>query len=254
MTTRHVLFEPDPDSDDDDGPESGVGSDRRDSAYARHYRPHVHGHGTVPDAAPITGPPPARATTGDSCEISGDPRQRQPPRRSSVGAQVASPRPSPSPPKRRQSKDIISVGALSSAVAPRPPSYKSRPRRWQLAYVVRILPRRYLLQRCALELFFVDHSSVFVAFATSRLRAVWDAIWAQHPPRLSDAVKSLKPADHFKAWGVQERWRRRELSNFDYLMALNLCAGRRCVVSPNQCSLSAPRFHASHFFCSASTI
>lgn len=218
VTTRHLLFEPDPESDDED--------DKND--HARHYRRHVHGHGTVPDTAPVATLPGGAGASlaSDQCEIVHEARQAQQ-RRSSVVAAVGpgvSPHVSPFAPKRRRSRDSGSGGG--AAAASLASSCTARPKRWQLGYIVRILPRRYLLQRCALEFFFTDNSSAFVAFATKRLRAVWDAVWAQRPLRLGAAVKSLKPADHFKAWGIQERWRRREVSNFDYLMALNLCAGR----------------------------
>lgn len=220
VTTKHLLFEPDPDSDDEDDDEV--------MDHARHYRRHVHGHGTVPDTAPVAHAPGGvgASVASDQCEIVQDVRHTQQ-RRPSIAAAApgASLSASPSLLKRRGSRDAGSVGAASAA-PPVPPKTSARPRRWQLGYLVRILPRRYLLQKCALEFFFTDNSSAFIAFATSRLRAVWDAIWAQRPLRLADAVKSLKPADHFKAWGIQERWRRREISNFDYLMALNMCAGR----------------------------
>lgn len=226
VTTRHLLFEPDFDVD-----EATVDS----IDFTRHYKHRVHCHGTVPAFAADTLP-----NGLSDYECAGDDKSHAKMRRPSVSYAA-----SPAPPRRR-----VSVDSSSSHAAVRDqPSCK--PRRWQLNYLVRVLPRRYLLQRCALEFFFLDKSSVFVAFATSRLRAVWDAIWAQRPIRLVDSIKSLKPADHLKAWGVQERWRSeflclyiysvievrtnlfavifsgRELSNFDYLMALNFCAGRR---------------------------
>jgi hypothetical protein len=219
VTSLHLLFEPDPDSDDED--------DQNDNM--RHYRRHVHGHGTVPDTAPLAALPGGAGASlaSDQCEIVHEARQAQQ-RRSSIvaaGGPGSSPHVSQSASKRRRSRDSGSGGGVAAAHLASP-AYSAQPRRWQLAYIVRILPRRYLLKRCAVEFFFTDNSSAFVAFAPKRMRAVWDAVWAQRPLRLSAAIKSLKPSDHFKAWGIQERWRRREVSNFDYLMALNLCAGR----------------------------
>jgi hypothetical protein len=102
------------------------------------------------------------------------------------------------------------------------------PRRWSLAHVVRVLPRRYLLQPCALEFFFTDGSSAFLVFSSARLRLVFEALWAQRPPLLSagGAVKSLQGRKHLAASRLQDAWLQRQLSNFDYLMALNTMAGR----------------------------
>ena len=140
-------------------------------------------------------------------------------------------------------RDIRSSGLLHSATsavvpvaptAPRPDRVHKRhkiprPRRWDLALLQRVLPRRYLLQPCALELFFADGASAFLVFPSSRLRLVYEAVWAQHPPMLNPsngAVKSLQARKHLVASKLQEAWVHREISNFDYLMALNTLAGR----------------------------
>jgi hypothetical protein len=99
------------------------------------------------------------------------------------------------------------------------------PRRWSLAILVGILPRRYLLQPCALEFFFLDSSFSFFAFPRQKAKEVFEAVWAIRPPRLT-TVKSLQAGKHLKASQVREKWVRREISNFDYLMWLNLFAGR----------------------------
>ena len=165
----------------------------------------------MPDTSPVTAP----SSGAVKFIVGGDVHDVQHQRRLSNAALKPS-----SPPTQKMGHAAGDNSLIS-------PKKSSRPRRWQLNYILRILPRRYLLQRCALEFFFVDNSSVFVAFSTIRLRSVWEAILSQRPVRLCDSVKSLKPSDHFRSWGVQERWRKRQIGNFEYLMYLNIAAGRR---------------------------
>lgn len=101
-------------------------------------------------------------------------------------------------------------------------------RTWPLAALQQIHSRRYRLRKCALELFFVDRSNSFFSFAdkTERKR-VYQALIAARPPNLSEMYgRSLQPDTLFKRSGLTERWVRREVSNFDYLMHLNTLAGR----------------------------
>src|SRR5206468_165181 len=46
------------------------------------------------------------------------------------------------------------------------------PKRWSVSYLVRMLPRRYLLKQCAAEFFFLDGLNVFFAFTNGRVKDV----------------------------------------------------------------------------------
>ncbi|KAL2652898.1 hypothetical protein R1flu_021026 [Riccia fluitans] len=113
-----------------------------------------------------------------------------------------------------------------------------RHRRWDLFQVKAIQGTRFLLQYTAVEIFF-DNSvpPVFLNFASQKhakdvssmiinLRS--RGITAKAGPK--DKDESLYFIDKKKAVDIAERardsWRRREISNFDYLMTLNTLAGR----------------------------
>ncbi|BBM99563.1 hypothetical protein MPTK1_1g22060 [Marchantia polymorpha subsp. ruderalis] len=113
-----------------------------------------------------------------------------------------------------------------------------RHRRWDLFQVKGIQGTRFLLQYTALEIFF-SHSipPVFLNFPSQKhakdvstmiinLRSRGTAT----KPGSKEKDESLVLIDKRKAIDVAERardrWRRREISNFDYLMTLNTVAGR----------------------------
>ncbi len=79
-----------------------------------------------------------------------------------------------------------------------PPSM-SRPnsKRWPLALLVAVCPRRYLLRRCALELFFADGRSLFFSFdSTAKADRAFRLIADQKHPLFSEirCVSELPPA------------------------------------------------------------
>ena len=96
---------------------------------------------------------------------------------------------------------------------------------WPLDTIVEVWPRRYRLQRCALELMFRDgHSAMFSLIS----RAVCDEalkVLQKHARNLR-AKHSPHPEMDLKSSGLTEKWQRREISNFEYLMHLNTYAGR----------------------------
>lgn len=102
----------------------------------------------------------------------------------------------------------------------------TRARRWSLAGLREIQPRRYVLQPRALEFFFVDAGSVFFAFADEDTRKrVCRAMSCQRTPSLEFA-RTLSPQRILLLGEWTKRWQRREISNFEYLMRLNTVAGR----------------------------
>ncbi|CAD5222558.1 unnamed protein product [Bursaphelenchus xylophilus] len=104
--------------------------------------------------------------------------------------------------------------------------------RWHFQEIRAIFLRRYKLRYVALELFLSSRTAVMFAFPSQDLvKAVVD-----HLPRVGVGVKYglpqsrktslMLPRQLFKHSDMPQKWQRREISNFDYLMFLNTIAGR----------------------------
>ncbi|KAF8356627.1 sel-2 [Pristionchus pacificus] len=104
--------------------------------------------------------------------------------------------------------------------------------RWQLVEIRAIFLRTSLLQNTALELFLATRTAVMFSFADhDTVRTV-----VGHLPRVGVGVKYglpqsrkaslMTPRQLFRHSDMTERWQKREISNFDYLMFLNTVAGR----------------------------
>jgi hypothetical protein len=95
--------------------------------------------------------------------------------------------------------------------------------RWPCARLTAVHCQRYLLQSRALELFLDDRSSAFLALPTraDAIRAAAALVRARPGLPLLDRRRKVEAAAR-----AAERWRRREMSNFEYLMTLNTLAGR----------------------------
>ena len=112
-------------------------------------------------------------------------------------------------------------------------SKKFTRRRWTVSAISLIFLRRYRLRDTALEVFFRrgKHRNFFIDFG-----------FAQDSAKRRDAfarsLMKVAPSTAFKQWpamptlrvaselGVVSQWQNGEISNFEYLMALNTCAGR----------------------------
>ena len=103
------------------------------------------------------------------------------------------------------------------------PRSKKRFWRWSTTRVDEVHHARYRLQHVAVEIFLSDRTSAFLAFADRKTARDAAARIAACKPgiTLMDRRRKLEAAAR-----AQERWRRRELSTFDYVMALNTLAGR----------------------------
>ena len=103
------------------------------------------------------------------------------------------------------------------------PRSKKRFWRWTTARIEEVHHARYRLQNVAVEIFLADRRSAFLAFPDRRTaREAAARIAASRPGiTLMDRRRKLEAAAR-----AQERWQRRDLSTFDYLMALNTLAGR----------------------------
>lgn len=85
--------------------------------------------------------------------------------------------------------------------------------------------RRYRLRRTALEFFFVDGSNVFFDFKKNIRIKVGKAIAQARPSRLEQS-SIAPPEEVLRVSKLTQRWQKRQISNFEYLMALNTIAGR----------------------------
>jgi hypothetical protein len=74
----------------------------------------------------------------------------------------------------------------------------------------------------------VDRSNFFFNFGnTEERRRVYKALLAARPPHLGNIFSLTQRPDRLlRRSGFMEKWARREISNFDYLMHLNTLAGR----------------------------
>lgn len=104
----------------------------------------------------------------------------------------------------------------------------SKDKRWRLARLSEIHGRRYMLRHQALELFFSDSHELLLNFpngvkdrdrfhAKLRNSCKVPMLWSP---------KSLSPRVIFRRSKLTELWKKKKISNFEYLMALNRMAGR----------------------------
>lgn len=96
--------------------------------------------------------------------------------------------------------------------------------------VIRVIHRRRFLLNAAngLELYFVDGSSSLLGFeGVDEADLVYATLKERKPPCLAKWGKRLLTAERmFSKSKWTEMWQRREISNFEYLMLLNIAAGR----------------------------
>ncbi|ETO20498.1 hypothetical protein RFI_16719, partial [Reticulomyxa filosa] len=98
---------------------------------------------------------------------------------------------------------------------------------WSLKALTQMYDRRYRLRKCALEFYFKDDTSwLFHFFEESTRNRVFDAILQCKPPHLLRSAGIRNPHQVIENTKLHWKWCRREISNFDYLMRLNILAGR----------------------------
>ncbi|CAM9566448.1 unnamed protein product, partial [Ectocarpus sp. 13 AM-2016] len=101
--------------------------------------------------------------------------------------------------------------------------------RWRLERLTQVHLRRFLLSPQAVELFWADSPEVFLAFEdTSERQAFTRHLRKRRLPMLPVMTRQgiLHPRKVLKASKLTELWRRRQISNFQYIMELNVIAGR----------------------------
>ncbi|KAM9307763.1 neurobeachin-like protein 2 [Gastrophryne carolinensis] len=83
--------------------------------------------------------------------------------------------------------------------------------------------RRYNLRRSALEFFFIDQANYFVNFK----KKVRNKVYSRILGLLNQVLYgSRSPQELLQSSRITQKWVRREISNFEYLMQLNTIAGR----------------------------
>lgn len=100
--------------------------------------------------------------------------------------------------------------------------------RWRLSRLKEVHGRRYMLRPQALELFFSDSTELFLNFPNGQKERnrFYAKLRNSSKVPLLFSPKSLNPRTIFKKSNITELWRKRRISNFDYIMALNKMAGR----------------------------
>ncbi len=103
---------------------------------------------------------------------------------------------------------------------------RSKYRQWNLSAVIDIHRRLHLLRRSALELTFNDDSSAFFNFSELDCRRVWRILTAGSQLQTLLQFDTYTPWRAFRKSGITQKWVDGEMSNFEYLMAINKYAGR----------------------------
>ncbi|CAL1540736.1 unnamed protein product, partial [Lymnaea stagnalis] len=104
--------------------------------------------------------------------------------------------------------------------------------KWNFSEIRAIFSRRYLLQNIAIEIFMANRTAVMFSFPDHvTVQKVINAL-----PRVGVGIKyglnqtrrvSLASGKQlFKLSNMTQKWQKREISNFDYIMYLNTIAGR----------------------------
>ncbi len=101
--------------------------------------------------------------------------------------------------------------------------------RWRLNRLTEVHERRYMLRTQATELFFADTHELFINFCEGvKVRDKFiDKLRQCRTPLLS-LPKNLNPKAVFKTRfsRLTQQWQKRKISNFEYLMQINIIAGR----------------------------
>ncbi|XP_047451139.1 neurobeachin isoform X2 [Mugil cephalus] len=104
--------------------------------------------------------------------------------------------------------------------------------KWMFSEIRAVFSRRYLLQNTAMEVFMANRTSVMFNFPDqATVKKVVHSL-----PRVgvgtsyglpqARRISLATPRQLFKSSNMTQRWQRREISNFEYLMFLNTIAGR----------------------------
>eukprot|EP01117_Protostelium_nocturnum_P013834 TRINITY_DN5207_c0_g1_i1.p1 TRINITY_DN5207_c0_g1~~TRINITY_DN5207_c0_g1_i1.p1 ORF type:complete len:2330 (-),score=855.46 TRINITY_DN5207_c0_g1_i1:20-6229(-) len=102
---------------------------------------------------------------------------------------------------------------------------KRKDKKWEISEIVDVQKRRYLLRSNAIEILFADHRSYLFDLPKGTRKKLL-SVFAKSVTNGKVENSNLSPSELLKKSGFTQKWQRREISNFDYLMALNTFAGR----------------------------
>ncbi|XP_028976570.2 neurobeachin a isoform X9 [Esox lucius] len=104
--------------------------------------------------------------------------------------------------------------------------------KWMFSEIRAVFSRRYLLQNTGLEVFMANRTSVMFNFPDQGTvkRVVYClprvGVGTSYGLPQARRISLATPRQLFKSSNMTQRWQRREISNFEYLMFLNTIAGR----------------------------
>lgn len=99
---------------------------------------------------------------------------------------------------------------------------KSKRKIWKLCDIQKIHTRSFNLRDCALEFFTIESKTYFFNLFTVEKRNEILILLKKSNPNIN-VIKNRRKA--FLLSGLQEKWIKNEISNFEYLMELNTYAG-----------------------------
>eukprot|EP01127_Copromyxa_protea_P006728 TRINITY_DN1671_c0_g1_i4.p1 TRINITY_DN1671_c0_g1~~TRINITY_DN1671_c0_g1_i4.p1 ORF type:complete len:1157 (+),score=202.86 TRINITY_DN1671_c0_g1_i4:3973-7443(+) len=103
---------------------------------------------------------------------------------------------------------------------------KFKDRCWKLDDLQFVYSRRYLLIWTAIEIFLTNGRNYFFNLPMGQNKKIFSVIVGQKPRNLEFSFFGHSQTLFSAHKGITEKWQRREISNFDYLMELNTIAGR----------------------------
>ncbi|TRY90962.1 hypothetical protein DNTS_022194, partial [Danionella cerebrum] len=96
--------------------------------------------------------------------------------------------------------------------------------KWMFSEIRAVFSRRYLLQNTGLEVFMANRTSVMFNFPDQA--TVKKVVYSLPRVGVGTSYGLPQARQLFKSSNMTQRWQRREISNFEYLMFLNTIAGR----------------------------
>ena len=99
---------------------------------------------------------------------------------------------------------------------------------WDLTMIKEVYRRRHILRKTALEIFFLDGSSILLNFPDGDQEEVSQKLIRLRKTRCPNLIyhKTLDYKKLMEKSGMTKKWLNYEISNFEYLMYLNTVSGR----------------------------
>ncbi|KAL0481844.1 hypothetical protein AKO1_011376 [Acrasis kona] len=98
--------------------------------------------------------------------------------------------------------------------------------KWKLDTIQEIYKRRYLLRYTAIEIFLLSRKNYLINCSQHFIDTVLQTISSLNPPNIQMHAYSMTPQQLLKKSRATQLWRRRQISNFEYLIMLNTFANR----------------------------